>query len=155
MRKIGIIGIAVVFSLLCAGTIFAADYGNDTATTKMSDTQARITNRASTVIGMSVQDTQGEKLGTISDITFDNRTGRVTYAVLGSGGVLGISEKYYAIPWKALTFNTGRSALILDVDKDKLKTAPSFGKDNWPDFTDQAWGMQIHRFYGLQPYWKE
>ncbi len=161
MKKMSIIGIVVVFSLLCAGALFAADYGTepamqtDTSKTNMTDTQANIMDRASKIIGMTVKDPQGEKLGSINDITFDNRTGHLAYAVLGSGGVLGMGEKFYAIPWKALSFSAVADALILNVDKDKLKNAPSFDKNNWPDFTDQAWGMQIHRFYGLQPYWQE
>lgn len=139
----------VVFSLLCAGALFAADMPD----TNMNATHAAMIDRASTIIGMAVQDPQGEKLGSINDVTFDNTTGRVAYAVLGAGGVLGVGEKFYAIPWTALTFNAGANALILNVDKDKLKTAPSFDKNNWPDFTDQAWGASIYRFYGQQPYW--
>jgi len=161
MKKMSIIGIVVMFSLLCAGALYAADYGtepamqNDMSKTNMTDTQATMTDRASKIIGMTVQDPQGEKLGSINDITFDNHTGRVAFAVLGSGGIMGLGEKYYAVPWKALSMNTAGDALILNVDKEKLKNAPSFDKSNWPDFADRAWGMQIYRFYGQQPYWQE
>jgi len=37
---------------------------------------------------------------------------------------------------------------ILDVDKERLKNAPGFDKDDWPDMADQTWGRQIHDYYG-------
>src|SRR5215813_1151152 len=59
--------------------------------------------RASKVIGADVENPQGEKLGDIRDIVLDPATGRIRYAVLGSGGFLSLGEKYFAIPWAALT----------------------------------------------------
>ena len=36
----------------------------------------------------------------------------------------------------------------LDVDKEKLKNAPGFDKDSWPDMANTTWGENIHKFYG-------
>ena len=50
---------------------------------------------------------------------------------------------------------SAENKLVLNVDKEKLKTAPGFDKDaKWPDFADRAWGYSIHDYYGYAPYWK-
>ena len=38
--------------------------------------------------------------------------------------------------------------------KERLKEAPGFDKNNWPDFSDQAWGARIFEFYRVTPYWE-
>jgi sporulation protein YlmC with PRC-barrel domain len=110
--------------------------------------------RASKVIGADVENPQGDKLGDIKDIVLDPATGRVRYAVLASGGFLGLGEKYFVIPWEALTSKAGEKGdFILNVDKDKLKNAPGFDKNNWPNMADHNWAEQVYAFYGITPYW--
>jgi sporulation protein YlmC with PRC-barrel domain len=112
--------------------------------------------RASKVIGADVENPQGEKLGDIRDIVLDPATGRIRYAVLGAGGFLGLGEKYVAIPWTALTSKAGEKGdFILNVDKEKLKNAPGFDKDNWPNIADRSWAEQVHAYYGVKPYWEQ
>ena len=38
--------------------------------------------------------------------------------------------------------------LVLDVDKNKLKTAPGFDSKRWPDFGNPAYGTSVDEFYG-------
>jgi sporulation protein YlmC with PRC-barrel domain/Cu/Ag efflux protein CusF len=114
--------------------------------------------RASKLIGTEVQNRQGEDLGDIEDIAIDPQTGDVAYAVLASGGFLGLGEKYFAIPWSSFEPQTDEEGevdrLVLDIDKERLKEAPGFDKNNWPDMADRKWGKDIHAFYGQEPYWK-
>ena len=58
--------------------------------------------RASETLGLRVENPQGEHLGKIEDIVFNPSTGHIRYAVLSFGGVLGVGEKWFAIPWKHL-----------------------------------------------------
>jgi sporulation protein YlmC with PRC-barrel domain len=87
---------------------------------------------ASTFEGETVVNLQGETLGEIEDIMLDVRSGRIAYAVLAVGGLLGIGEKYFAIPWRALTLDTDRKCFVLDADKERLNNAPGFDKEHWP-----------------------
>ena len=41
---------------------------------------------------------------------------------------------------------------MLNVDKDRLKDAPGFDKDHWPDMADQSWALGSHSYYGTLPY---
>ena len=34
------------------------------------------------------------------------------------------------------------------VEKERLKQAPGFDKDKWPNMADQAWAKEIHSYYG-------
>jgi sporulation protein YlmC with PRC-barrel domain len=109
---------------------------------------------ATTIIGDKVINPQGENLGEIKELMIDLDLGRVAYAVLSFGGVLGMGEKLFAVPFQALQLRPDRHEFVLNVDKEKLKKAPGFDKDHWPSATDRMWGAQIHRYYGYEPYWE-
>ena len=109
---------------------------------------------ASTLIGDPVYNPDGEHLGKIEEIMLDYIGGRIAYAVLSFGGFLGIGDKLFAIPWEALDVDTVEKRFILDVDKETLKEAPGFDKDNWPDMTAPDWGSEIYVYYGYEPYWR-
>jgi sporulation protein YlmC with PRC-barrel domain len=109
---------------------------------------------ASTLEGDSVVNSQGDSLGDIKAIMIDVPNGRVAYAVLAFGGFLGMGEKLFAIPWSAMTLDADEKHFILDIPEEQLKQAPGFDKKHWPSMADQAWGTQIHSFYGRRPYWE-
>jgi sporulation protein YlmC with PRC-barrel domain len=106
---------------------------------------------ANTLIGNDVYNRQDEDLGDIKEIMLDVRVGRISYAVLSYGGLLGIGEKLFAVPWEALTLDTDNKRFTLDVTKDRLENAPGFDKDSWPNMSDQAWAKDIHTYYGTTP----
>ncbi|MES2019311.1 MAG: PRC-barrel domain-containing protein [Pseudomonadota bacterium] len=106
---------------------------------------------ADTLIGDSVVNGQDEDLGDIKEIMIDMRAGQVAYAVLSFGGFLGIGEKLFAVPWQALHLDTVNKRFVLNVDKDRLKNAPGFDPDAWPDMSDVRWSNEIHAFYGTDP----
>ena len=109
---------------------------------------------ADTLQGDSVMNSQGEDLGDIKAIMLDVRQGRIAYAVLSFGGLMGIGDKLFAIPWNALTLNTEKKCFILNVSKEKLKDAPGFDKGHWPEMADSRWASDVHGYYDVQPYWQ-
>ncbi|WP_366469489.1 PRC-barrel domain-containing protein [Pandoraea sp.] len=110
---------------------------------------------ADTLIGNDVYNHKGEDLGQIKDIMLDMRNGKVGYAVLSFGGFLSMGEKLFAVPWSALTLDLNNKRFVLHVEKDRLKQAPGFDKEKWPDMVDQAWAKEIHSYYGTRPYYDE
>jgi sporulation protein YlmC with PRC-barrel domain len=106
---------------------------------------------AETLLGDSVVNGANEDLGDIKEIMLDMNTGQVAYAVLAFGGFLGMGEKLFAVPWQALHLDTVNHRFVLNVEKERLKTAPGFNKDAWPDMSDVSWANQIHAFYGTDP----
>jgi sporulation protein YlmC with PRC-barrel domain len=106
---------------------------------------------ADTLIGNDVYNRKGEDLGDIKEIMLDTSNGKVCYAVLSFGGLLGMGEKFFAVPWNALRLDTVNKRFELDVEKDRLNNAPGFDKDEWPDMADQSWVDKIHSYYGTKP----
>jgi len=106
---------------------------------------------ADTLLGEDVVNAAEEDLGDIKEIMLDMQTGQVAYAVLAFGGFLGMGEKLFAVPWQALHLDTVNKRFVLNVDKERLKTAPGFDKDAWPDMGDLSWASGIHSFYGTDP----
>ena len=103
---------------------------------------------ADTLIGDDVYNHNDEELGDIKEIMLDMRTGQIAYAVLSFGGIMGMGDKLFAVPWESLTLDTINKRFLLDVDKEQLKNAPGFDKDNWPDMASDAWNEQLNQFYG-------
>ncbi|NLD71633.1 MAG: PRC-barrel domain containing protein [Chloroflexi bacterium] len=108
---------------------------------------------AGTIAKDKVRNPAGEDLGRIEELMLDLQEGRIAYAVLSFGGVLGLGDKLFAIPWPALSLRPDEHAFVLNVDKDTLKNAPGFDKDHWPDADDLDWLAQVYRHYGHDPYW--
>ena len=102
---------------------------------------------ASTLTGDDVKNPQGEALGDLKDIMIDTLSGKVAYGVLSFGGVLGMGDKYFAVPWSALTVDGKNKNLVLNVSKERLKSAPGFDKDHWPNFADPTFVEKLHSYY--------
>lgn len=113
-----------------------------------ADTPLRGGYKASNLIGQEVKNPEGKDLGKIQELVLAE-DGTVGYAVLAFGGFLGLGDKYFAIPWSALQESQNRDHLILPVAQDKLKDAPGFNKNDWPDITDPEWILVVHEFYGV------
>jgi sporulation protein YlmC with PRC-barrel domain len=108
---------------------------------------------AATLDGNKVLSSDGDDVGKVKDIMLDVRSGRIAYAVLSSGGFLGIGDKLLAIPWHAPTLDTERKCFQLAMSSERVKNAPGFDKDHWPSMADQTWATSVHQYYGSEPYW--
>jgi sporulation protein YlmC with PRC-barrel domain len=92
--------------------------------------------KASTFIGSLVENQQGESLGKIGDLVIDPNAGRITYAALSYGSVLGLGGKLFAVSWEALQLQPDGKTFVLNVAKETLENSPGFDKDNWPQQPD-------------------
>lgn len=105
---------------------------------------------ATTITGDDVCNLKDEKLGTIQDIMLDIPSGTIRYAVLSSGGFLGMGDRLFAVPWSALKLDGEHKRFTLDVDVERLKAAPGFNKDEWPDMADSKWSSSIDSYYATR-----
>jgi hypothetical protein len=110
---------------------------------------------ASTLTGDKVRNSAREDLGKVDEIMIDIATGTVAYAVLSFGGLLGMGNKLFAVPWSALKVDEDEKCFILDVNKKTLEGAPGFNKDEWPDMADATWRAAVYQYYGATPYWRD
>lgn len=107
---------------------------------------------ADTLFGNDVYNHDNEDIGDIKEIMLDVSTGSIEYAVLSFGSFMGMGEKLFAVPWSALKLDTENKRFLLNVDKNRLKNAPGFDKDSWPDFADKTLATDLHSYYGTTPY---
>ena len=108
--------------------------------------------RASKIIGTNVKNPNGDKLGDIKELVLDPESGQVVYVVVSFGGILGVGDKLFALPWKALHWTRDKEYYVLDVDKSTLKKAPGFDKKHWPD--SSKWDQlreEVNEFYQVNP----
>jgi len=106
---------------------------------------------AATLAGDTVRNSAGEDLGKVDEIMIDIPSGQIAYAVLSFGGVLGMGNKLFAVPWNALVVDEDQKCFILDIDKNRMENAPGFDKNNWPDMADTAWASQVSEYYRESP----
>ena len=87
---------------------------------------------ASKVTGTNVYNTDGDHLGEIYDIMLEKRSGNIAYAVMSFGGFLGIGERYHALPWATLKYDTRQGGYVVGLTIDQLKEAPTYAANELP-----------------------
>ena len=81
--------------------------------------------RAEKLIGMTVYDTNGDKVGQVKDILF-NEQGQATGVVLSVGGVLGLGAKSVGLQWSEVDIQPDAEVAKVQYNKDQLEAAPDF-----------------------------
>lgn len=100
--------------------------------------------------GAKVLAKDGARLGKIDDLIVDSGDGRVLYAVLSHGGVLGIGDKLIAVPWRAFTWDHANKDLILDTTKDRLNAAPTFEPNQWNLLGERTWTEKMNNYFNVR-----
>ena len=103
------------------------------------------------VEGTAVYNREGERLGSVYNFMVDKRSGQVEYAVMSFGGFLGIGDSYHPLPWKSLNYDTSMGGYVVDLDKNRLQSAPSYASSELPDWSDPSYSRRIDDYYGPFP----
>jgi sporulation protein YlmC with PRC-barrel domain len=109
--------------------------------------QAQGMNRANEMLGKSIENIQGQELGDVEDIIFDNQ-GNITYIVLSRGGVLGVGVELVPIPFDGQRVTIRDDVIIMDIDQQRLEGPPTFGSREWEKLQDQEFQQNVHGYYG-------
>lgn len=100
--------------------------------------------RADTLIGMTVFDTGGEKVGEVKDILF-NENGQATGVVLSVGGVLGLGAKSVGLNWSEVDVQPEAEVVKILYSKDQLEAAPDFKTQETQKAEAEAAQMQLQQ----------
>jgi len=133
----------------------APQSGSSTAQTPSATSQYV---RLSQLIGSNAKAKDGQNLDQIEDVVVNPQARQIKFAVLGKGGFLGIGEKMVPVPWKAVSLEqteTGASSkpsLTVNIDRQKLQSAPTLHKDKQYSELDQPdYVITVYRFYEIEP----
>ena len=80
---------------------------------------------------------KGQDMGQVQTFVVDMREGLIAFALVAFGGFLGISDKWFALPWAALKWHPETMKFILDMPEEVLKNAPGMHKDKWLEEIDR------------------
>ncbi len=105
---------------------------------------------SSEVHGTDVYGADGSHVGHIDHLMIDKKSGHITYAVMGFGGLLGIGESEHPIPWGKLSYDTDKGGYVTDISRQQLEGAPE-RSDRW--FEDTAYRERVYSHYAVPPYW--
>ena len=99
------------------------------------------------VEGTTVYGSNGENIGSIKRLMIEKLSGRVAYAVMSFGGFLGIGEKYHPLPWHVLNYDQAQGAYVIDLNKERLATAPAYALTDPIRWEDNEWRTRLDDFY--------
>ena len=77
------------------------------------------------VIGTDVYGAGEEVVGEIDHLVIEKVSGKVAYAVMSFGGILGLAHSHYPIPWPALKYDTALGGFRTGITEEQLRDAPN------------------------------
>jgi hyperosmotically inducible periplasmic protein len=108
--------------------------------------------KASKLMGASVNNLQNEKVGNVKNFIVDLSCGRIVAVIISSGGYMGMDGELSAVPPTALRYNTEHDSLQLDTSKEMLANSPHFKSNEWPDFNRPGYAGGVYHAYKVEPY---
>lgn len=94
---------------------------------------------ASKLMAYRVVGSDGGEIGRIDDVVVDLQARRVAYAALGTGGVLGLGQKRFAVPFDDLRYDTVQGRASIAITASELSGIEGFPRDQWPARAEEDW----------------
>jgi sporulation protein YlmC with PRC-barrel domain len=89
--------------------------------------------RASKIIGSEVRSAQDQKVGTVKDLVLaDPSSGTISHVVVSVGGVAGMGDKLFLVPFDQVQHASGKDYFVLSASSDLSK---GFDEKSWPTDT--------------------
>jgi sporulation protein YlmC with PRC-barrel domain len=96
---------------------------------------------------------KGQDMGQVQNFVVDMVAGRIAFVIVSFEGFLGISDKWFAMPWEILKWSVDNKKFILDMAKEALEKAPGMDKNKWPDEINFNIIAKSYSHFGVAPYW--
>ncbi|MBI2216312.1 MAG: PRC-barrel domain-containing protein [Candidatus Rokubacteria bacterium] len=82
------------------------------------------------LIGMKIVNAEGKNIGEINQLMVDPKSGKVSHAIIGMGGLLGVAEDKVVVPWTDVTVSAGRDKdrMTARIEQSVLDRAPKYDR---------------------------
>lgn len=97
----------------------------------------------------------GKKIGTIQRLMIEKQSGRVAYALMTVGGVVGVGTDQHTLPWNVLRYDTELDAYVVDLTDEQLQGAPRRAAEGPDPSFDRSWEEHVHGYFNSPSYWNE
>jgi len=109
--------------------------------------------RVSETLNATVRDQDGNKLATIQEVAIDSNHQQAAYALISSGGFLGLGDKQVVVPFTTLEAAPGEDGLRATFGEATIEQAAEFEAGNWHSLTQKEKAKQVHDQFGVEGYW--
>ena len=109
--------------------------------------------RASKVIGTSVYNGGGDKIGKVEHVVLDKQSNNIMFAVVGFGGFLGMNEKFHPLPWSTLDYQKDKEGYVVNLTKEQLQAAPADAIDELTRNDGEGLRDTVYDYYKAERYW--
>jgi hypothetical protein len=99
------------------------------------------------VEGTAVYGRDNEKIGEIERVMIEKTSGHVSYAVLGFGGLLGIGNDHYPLPWNSLKYDTDIGGYRVGLTEEQLNGAPKYASERSWDWSEPNRTKSVDDYY--------
>jgi sporulation protein YlmC with PRC-barrel domain len=125
---------------------------NDRSTRDRVDARQNVAllHKASDLIGSSVKNPNGDDLGTVSDMIVQRGSGRIVFAVINAGSVLGMGGKDFAVPLNELTWSATDKCYHASMTPEQVERQTEFLPDDWNDLQSDDWMDNFRNWIGVE-----
>lgn len=102
--------------------------------------------RVSRLLGVAAFDPAGRRIGTVRDMVVAMDSGRIPFTIVSSGGPLGLSPRYSAVPRDVVEFQPHLYAAVVQADRQTLRSYAS-NPAALPDLSDRAYAQRLYAAY--------
>jgi hypothetical protein len=100
-----------------------------------------------TLGSMFIRDDRGDVVARVQDLVIEPRSGRVLYAAVSFGRMVGMGDVVYVVPWDRMEIAPGCHELRLELSPEAVKQGPRFSLESWPNFADEVYTASVRDYY--------
>lgn len=95
------------------------------------------------LIGATVKDCNGRKIGAVKDLVFDRESSALLFAILSFDGSMSLGSRYRPLPWHLIRYDQG---FVVGLSSEQLQGAPSFSIGELVHADDET-RRQVYAYY--------
>jgi sporulation protein YlmC with PRC-barrel domain len=108
--------------------------------------------KARQLTGMKVENSDGQRVGTVRNLVLDMQTGELRYVVIGSGGFLGVHATLKLAPAEMMSAATAkRQTLAVNANTTQWNRAPAFKLSSLASLGEPGRALEISRAFKTPP----